>query len=93
MLQKRRAFEWTCAVPESQRGKRVKDTPQESMDIEFESESFCSLGNLMVFEDEDTILDRINACKYIVNPMYNDTNLLDREIKSTLVSAVLNASE
>ena len=61
------------------------------MDLEFEASETPSTH--LVLYDEDFLQEGIKCCRFIMDPLYNDRFLLDREIVANLLSAVLHCSK
>lgn len=95
MLQKRKAIGWNFdldAYPGLGAGKKSLETVYQSMDLELDA-SDANSRLIVSFEESDFFQDQIQRCRYIVNPLYNDRTLLDREIVNNLISSVLYFSK
>lgn len=90
MLSKRKAIIWNYES-ESQTGKRLKEDCYEAIENELDSLD-SSPSALVRYEDENSLLDKVRKCRFVVDPLYNDKNLLNREVTYNLVSAVIHAS-
>lgn len=91
MLSKRKAIGWHYDEQESQSVKRIKDHVYEAIENELDHMD-SGPSALVIFDDELTLLEKIKKCRFVIDPLYNDQNILSREITYSLISAVMHAS-
>lgn len=96
-MRKRKAIGWESEEGESATAtnlpdKRIKEDCRLAMDTEFNCDIDNSYPSTIIVIDEDATQENINACRYILHPLYNDQILVDRELAHSLLNLLLCAS-
>jgi hypothetical protein len=94
MISKRKQRHWNLLheYSEPSEAKRLKDEEHQQMEIErdFQQEAECKV---LTFYDPEEQMSAVASCPFILNHLFNDHHLVDREVASSLLNVLLQSSK